>query len=521
MYAGLFKKRSREADAASHGNAPEDSGEASSRAAGISSPTLSPRTVYHYPSMLPFPTVMDSEFPAESYRSRSKDVKAAIHWGQRKLLLSEIQLLSIYARPNVSYHIVYAGSAPGTHLAFLDELFQSRHTWELVDPGRFDRPVLESRPNFSLRNEFFTNVTAYGINARRLLEVLPGLGTVYRCVAVDGAWSTKKEIHQKLQSIVGTIDVARGTEDIPSMYEPRLDLPFGFELLCYVGMERSKPLLFVSDIRSGSVNLPNFEDHVAENMRAQECWCQILQGEYSMLKFRLPYTHKKIGFGDSSRKVNSSLIGPDGTVNYLRGDILLPIWTRPTSTEGRLVVPRGAHRVPYKVAQVENCFFFFNARVREQVHFNHILLPDENLDHHYDAAAEVNCLLKYLQFLHPELREASAAVLRREVKHISTSITAHLRVNFQDVVRRREYLVLKQARSGQCEEEGDESDNEAVDADTAPNCGAQLGSSWETFAKEIIQAASKERARVVWRRNVEETESDVRSGFWVTTIMRQ
>ncbi|EAN85025.1 hypothetical protein, conserved, partial [Trypanosoma cruzi] len=253
----------------------------------------------------------------------------------------------------------------------------------------------------------------------------------------------------------------------------------------------------------------------------QECWCQILQGEYSMLKFRLPYTHKKIGFGDSSRKVNSSLIGPDGTVNYLRGDILLPIWTRPTSTEGRLVVPRGAHRVPYKVAQVENCFFFFNARVREQVHFNHILLPDENLDHHYDAAAEVNCLLKYLQFLHPELREASAAVLRREVKHISTSITAHLRVNFQDVVRRREYLLLKQARSGQSEEEGDESDNEAVDADTAPNCGAQLGSSWETFAKEIIQAASKERARVVWRRNVEETGSDVRSGFWVTTIMRQ
>ncbi|ESL09760.1 hypothetical protein TRSC58_02515 [Trypanosoma rangeli SC58] len=286
-------------------------------------------------------------------------------------------------------------------------------------------------------------------------------------------------------------------------------------------MERTKPLLFVSDIRSGSVSLPNFEDHVAENMRAQECWCQILQGEYSMLKFRLPYTHKKIGFGDKRRNVKSSLIGSDGTVKYLRGDILLPVWTRPTSTEGRLVVPQGAHQVPYNVSHVENQFFFFNARVREVVHFNHILLPDEDLDHHYDAAAEVNCLLAYLKFLHPEMRDASVAVLRREVKRISASITAHLRVNFQDVIRRREYLVLKQARSGQTEEEGDESDDEAVDAGRSQNAEAQPRSSWEAVAKKIIQAATKERTRVVWTRNVEETETDARSNVWVTTTMRQ
>ncbi|ESL08272.1 hypothetical protein TRSC58_04028, partial [Trypanosoma rangeli SC58] len=289
MYGGLFKKRSRDANEPAHESASSSLQGASGKPASFAFPTPALRTVYHYPSSLPFPTVMDANFPAESYGSRSQDVKAAIHWGQRKLLLSEIQLLSLYARPNITYHIVYAGSAPGTHLAFLDDMFQRRHTWELVDPGQFDRPVLESRQNFTLRNEFFTNATAYGINARRLLEVLPGLGVIYRDVAVDRAGVAKKELHEQLQSIVGTIDVARGTEDIPSMYESRLDIPIGFELLCYVGMERTKPLLFVSDIRSGSVSLPNFEDHVAENMRAQECWCQILQGEYSMLKFRLPY----------------------------------------------------------------------------------------------------------------------------------------------------------------------------------------------------------------------------------------
>ncbi|KEG12354.1 hypothetical protein DQ04_01771020 [Trypanosoma grayi] len=520
MYGGLFKKRPREGDASAGGGTHSGNG-ATSRGDGCVSPVPAPHTVYHYPSHLPFPVLMDDSFPAEAYRSRSETVKAAIHWGQRKLLLSEIQLLSLYARPNTSYHIVYAGSAPGTHLAFLDEMFQCLHTWELVDPGMFDRPVLETRANFTLRNEFFTNATAYAINARRLSEVLPGLGAIYRDVAVDCVESGRNEIHDKLQNIVGTLDVARGTEDIPSMYEPHLDLPFGFELLCYVGMERNKPLLFVSDIRSGSVNLPNFEDHVAENMRAQECWCQILQGEHSMLKFRLPYTHKSIGFGDKRRKVRSNLIEPDGTVKYLRGDLLLPIWTRPTSTEGRLVVPQGARQVPYNVERVENQFFFFNARVREQVHFNHILLPDENLDHHFDAAAEVNCLLSYLRFMCPHLKDAGVNVLRHEVKRVSATITTHLCITFQDAVRRREALVLKQARSGHSEEEGDESDGEGMDNATQPSSSAQHHASWEAVAKGAIIAASKERARVLWKRSIEEASTDTPSGFWVTTTMKQ
>ncbi|KAH9601833.1 mRNA methyltransferase-like [Trypanosoma melophagium] len=520
MYGGLFKKRPRDSDATNNKEAKVD---------GLSTASAS-RTVYHYPSSLPFPCVMDAKFPAESYRSRSQEVKTAIHWGQRKLLLSEIQLLSLYASPNRSYHIVYAGSAPGTHLGFLDELFQCRHTWELIDPGKFDRPVLETRKNFSLRNEFFTNATAYGINARRLLEVLPGLGSVYREVAVDGVESAKNEIQIKLQNIVGTLDVARGTEDIPSMYEPKLNIPIGFELLSYVGMERNKPLFFVSDIRSGSVNLPNFEDHVAENMRAQECWCQILQGEYSMLKFRLPYTHKNIGLGEKRRRVISNLIGPDGTVKYLRGDILLPIWTRPTSTEGRLVVPRGAGQISYNVAHVENQFFFFNTHVREEVHFNHLLLPDEDLDHHYDAAAEVNCLLTYLKFLHPNLKDASIGVLRSEIKRLSASITAHLRVTFQDVIRRREALVLKQASCGQFEEDGDESDNEGTDETPQNGTNVQPKQqeeqedkqiSWVAVAKKMLVAATRERARVLWKSNVNETETDTPSGFWVTTTMKQ
>lgn len=529
---------------------------------------LMSRPVYHYPSTRPFPVLLDDNFPAEPYRSRNKDIKSAIHWGQRKLLLSEIQLLCMYCRPGVAYHIVYAGSAPGTHLAFLDEMFACRHTWELIDPGQFDRPVLEPRPNFWLRNEFFTNATAYGINARRLSEVLPALGFVYQHIAVDSVREEKRAIHEQLQGIVGTLDVARGTEDIPAMYEAPLALPKGLELLAQVGLERNKPLLFVSDIRSGSVALPNFEDHVAENMRAQECWTSILHGERSMLKFRLPYTSKATKFGGQGVVRETRLIREDGTVPYLRGDMLLPIWTRPTSTEGRLVVPQGAFQKDYNVARVEDQFFFFNSKVREQVHFNHLVRDDDNLDHHYDAAAEVHCLQTYLRFMRPELSSAPTGELRREVLRVSASITTHLGVTFDDAIRRRDALMINQARrSKNTSAQGHEADNTDGDEEaeeraelediqalapktgasaskTSPNDahdgaaagpavtggdgGAPAGASppaapseWELTTRHMVRLATYDRTRPVWSRNVREQEYAKASGFWVTTTMPQ
>ncbi|GET92856.1 hypothetical protein, conserved [Leishmania tarentolae] len=515
---------------------------------GVQFSKLVARTVYHYPSSLPFPVLLGDDFPAEPYRSRNKEMKSAIHWGQRKLLLSEIQLLSMYCRPEISYHIVYAGAAPGTHLAFLDEMFSRRHTWELIDPGRFDRAVLEPRANFRLRNEFFTNATAYGINARRLTEVSPALGFVYHHISIDSVQVDKKAIHERLQGIVGTLDVARGTEDIPAMYEVPLSLPKGLELLAQVALERNKPLLFISDIRSGSVALPNFEEHVAENMRAQECWTNILHGEHSMLKFRLPYTSKSTKFGGQNVVRETCLIREDGTVPYLRGEMLLPIWTRPTSTEGRLVVPQGAFQKDYNVAHVEDQFFFFNSRVREQVHFNHLLVHDDELDHHYDAAAEVHCLLNYLCFVRPEMKTAKMGELRKEVLRVSHSITEHLGITFEDAILRRDALLIKQAKNNQKKSVEDHRDNAYSDEEaeeqeakgaTSKACASSNESSamadsaaagttapappseWEQTTRLMVRLSTYDRSRPVWRRNVREEEHSKSSGFWVTTKMPQ
>jgi cap3/cap4 methyltransferase len=466
-------------------------------------PPPPPSKIVHYSDDHPLPFVMDAEFPSEAYRSRFGDTKTAIHWGQRKLLLSEMQLLSHYARPGVSYHIVYAGSAPGTHLGFLDEITNCHHTWELVDPGHFDRPVLGPRKNFLLRNEFFTNATAYGINATRLAN-LKGLRAMYEYMALDSVTTEKSEIHSRLDGIIGHLDVARGTTDIPSIYETPLTLPSALNALCQVAMER-KPLLFVSDIRSGSVELPNFEEHVVENMKAQQAWTEILQGDFAMLKFRLPYTSKATGPGGAGA-VASKLIDSDGCVEYLGGDMVLPIWTRPTSTEGRLVVPRGASRIRYNVQHLEDQFFFFNAKLREHYHFNHILSPHRCLDNHFDGAAEVNCLREFCTFMDARL---TAPDMKRQlveaIEAMSTRITLQLKLDFEGAIRRREAIVLKQARLGlrMVDEDGEDDAEGPAHSGASPATATAAGFvSWEVDARRMIDQAAKERLRPVWWGNL-------------------
>lgn len=493
--------------------------------------------VSHYPSSHPFPVVMSDDFPSEPYRSRNKEVKSSIHWGQRKLIISEIQFLSLYALPKTAHHIVYVGSAPGTHIAFLDDMFDRQHTWELIDPGQFDRETLGGRRNIWMRNEFCTNALAYGINARRIEEHYPALAALYRSVSFTEKNATPmQDLHEKLQDQVGSMDVARVTVDIPSMYEPLLDMPRGLELLCLVGMERAKPLLFISDIRTGNVSMPNFEEHVAENMRAQESWTRILQAEYSMLKFRLPYTKIAKTFGGRDVVEQKQLIQDDGTVMYLRGDILLPVWTRPTSTEGRLVVPKGAFQIPYRVQKIEDQFFFFNTRVREQMHFNHHFVFHPVFNHHFDPAAEIHCLLGFIKAMKPESKDWDVEVLHKEVQALSDHITEHLGINFNDAICRRDAVMLKQAEQGYSAHTSSKTNNDN-DASTdttkmdnttdtssskvtsSPSAGKT--SAWYNATKRLIDLAWKERERPLWSVNADENKWNEPSGLWVTTKMPQ
>ena len=78
------------------------------------------------------------------------------HWGQEKLLVSEIKFLTPFY--GQSYYVVYAGAAPGTHIPILARMF-STMLFVLVDPAQ---SMIRSNeyPNVEVMNAYMTDELA-------------------------------------------------------------------------------------------------------------------------------------------------------------------------------------------------------------------------------------------------------------------------------------------------------------------------------------------------------------------------
>ena len=85
---------------------------------------------------IPFARTLEPDAPQKPYRRRADEEKTAIHWGQRKLLMSEIEFLLSTLPKSQQCVVVYAGAAPGTHVRILADMFPS-HLFVLVDPAPF------------------------------------------------------------------------------------------------------------------------------------------------------------------------------------------------------------------------------------------------------------------------------------------------------------------------------------------------------------------------------------------------
>ena len=69
-----------------------------------------------------FTRELHPDAPRLPYRRRRGEHKTVIHWGQRKLLLSEIEFLTVFRGSGDC--VLFAGSSPGTHVAYLAKLAQ-------------------------------------------------------------------------------------------------------------------------------------------------------------------------------------------------------------------------------------------------------------------------------------------------------------------------------------------------------------------------------------------------------------
>ena len=109
--------------------------------------------VYESGTNIEFNRLLLPDAPGQEYRQRQGESKTMIHWGQRKLLLSEIEFLTKFSVPGAT--VLYAGAAPGTHTLYLIELFPELK-FVLVDPAPFSNKLKEG-PQCLLRQEFFTD----------------------------------------------------------------------------------------------------------------------------------------------------------------------------------------------------------------------------------------------------------------------------------------------------------------------------------------------------------------------------
>lgn len=145
-------------------------------------------TGYNPRSDLPFSRTLEDDMQRLPYRRRKGEEKTVIHWGQRKLLMSEIEFLSFFSEPGKT--VVYAGAAPGTHIAYLSCMFPDLH-FICVDPAPF---TVKETDQITIVQALFTNEMA-----KRLGEEHPDLLFISDIRSADWDLDNNQIIEQKVK----------------------------------------------------------------------------------------------------------------------------------------------------------------------------------------------------------------------------------------------------------------------------------------------------------------------------------
>jgi hypothetical protein len=104
----------------------------------------------------------------QGYFERKGREKQSVKWGQLKLFITEMQFFNKFWNPSeVSNPVcVYVGSAPGTHIPFLTELFPW-FEFHLYDPRDVFDEKLKTNPRVKLHVQFFSDADAEKYKGRK------------------------------------------------------------------------------------------------------------------------------------------------------------------------------------------------------------------------------------------------------------------------------------------------------------------------------------------------------------------
>lgn len=218
--------------------------------------------------------------PSSASASFNEKSVKGLHFGQRKLLLSEIEFLVAATRflqqasggTTKRLLVVYAGAANGSHLPFLFSLFKEVK-FILIDPAPFCKEVED-----------------IGMDSEGpVLELVRGYCTDELCLRLRREYT------------------------------------------------ESYHILLVSDIRSGNPSRMKNADNtemIQHDNALQRGYCYALEAMVAMLKFHPPYPAVK---SEAAANYDPDDRTPD-TIDYLDGTRLLGVWAPKSSSEVRLVV---------------------------------------------------------------------------------------------------------------------------------------------------------------------------------------
>jgi hypothetical protein len=216
-----------------------------------------------------------------------------VHWGQMKLLISEIEFLTPFFGDR--FNVVYAGAAPGVHMPILAEMFPTLH-FILVDPAP-SMITTGEYPNITVRREFMTDQLAHSLRENHTNELL--FISDIRIGSDDANESEhamQERIHRDMESQRVWIHIMNPQSSMLKFRLPwnldnnKTEYPAGVVLLPVYGKRLTHEARLVVDRGADAISYDNtlYEGQMAffnQNLRAalypsESCVCSILNLKY-------------------------------------------------------------------------------------------------------------------------------------------------------------------------------------------------------------------------------------------------
>ena len=254
--------------------------------------------------LVPLKSVEKQSMPFVYYNADNIPDFISQHWGQRKLLLTEIFFLSSFCVDR-KVNVIYAGAAPGNHFNILCKLFPNVH-FDLIDPEKW--------------NDYF-------IKLHRSL---------------DQQNMSEDVKHYKISNQV-------------NVYHGFMSDGLAHKLCQQYNKNFETDVLFISDIRptnidSSSSCINDRDNIIQENQDMQLSWYKIIKSyfpnAYAMFKFKPSFIEEQ------------SL--------YLKGDLYYQPWAPLLSAEMRLIT-NSLEMHGYDNKWLEEHLFWYNMEKRNKL----------------------------------------------------------------------------------------------------------------------------------------------------------